>query len=268
MGSWRFLNTGAADGATNMAIDEALLSGVEAGTSPPTVRVYAWEPPTVSIGYSQKASDELDLIKCESWGFGVVRRPTGGRAVLHAGELTYSVAGPSGEPPLGGTIAESYQAIAGALVLGLSELGVVAELAPVATTPRERGGGASPPCFVSAGRFEVVVGDRKLIGSAQRRTERAVLQHGSLLTDDSHAGLADVLLVRRPEEREVVRRALKAKTTDLASLLSRLVGFDEVAGAVAAGFRSAWGVGLEDGGLSQDEKRAVETLATERGTVV
>ena len=136
MNSWRFLNSGRADGATNMAVDEAILEGVGRGSSPPTLRVYAWEPPTVSIGHSQKASIELDLEACGRWGFDVVRRATGGRAVLHAGELTYSVVGSSGEPPLGGSIAESYQAIANGLLLGLTELGVSAELASVATAPK------------------------------------------------------------------------------------------------------------------------------------
>jgi len=117
-----------------MAADEAILEGVDRGSSPPTLRVYAWEPPTVSIGHSQKASVELDLEACRRRGFGVVRRPTGGRAVLHAGELTYSVVGRSGEPPLGGTIAESYKAIADGLLLGLEQLGVRAELAAVAVS--------------------------------------------------------------------------------------------------------------------------------------
>ena len=160
MNGWRFLNTGPASGAVNMAVDEAILAGVTRGTSPPTVRVYAWDPPTVSTGYAQDLSAELDLVACAKSGVGVVRRPTGGRAVLHAGELTYSVVGESGEPPLGASIMEAYGAIAAALVAGLRSLGVSAELAAVPTASRVRGGGASPPCFVSAGRFEIVVDGR------------------------------------------------------------------------------------------------------------
>lgn len=262
MSSWRFLNSGRSDGATNMAVDEAILEGVDRGSSPPTLRVYAWEPPTVSTGHSQKASVELDLEACRKRGFGVVRRPTGGRAVLHAGELTYSVVGRSGEPPLGGTIAESYEAIANGLLLGLEELGVCAELAAVAAAPRGRGE-VAPPCFVSAGRFEIVVAGRKLIGSAQRRSGAAVLQHGSLLTDGTHVQLADVLRVRKEVDRAAIRRTLVSKTTNLAAILSRSLEFEELACAMRVGFERAWGITLGDGTLTERESEAARRLTTE-----
>ena len=262
MSSWRFLNSGRSDGATNMAVDEAILEGVDRGSSPPTLRVYAWEPPTVSTGHSQKASVELDLEACRKRGFGVVRRPTGGRAVLHAGELTYSVVGRSGEPPLGGTIAESYEAIANGLLLGLEELGVRAELAAVAAAPRGRGE-VAPPCFVSAGRFEIVVAGRKLRGSAQRRSGAAVLQHGSLLTDGTHVQLADVLRVRKEADRAAIRRTLVSKTTNLAAILSRSLEFEELACAMRVGFERAWGITLGDGTLTERESEAARRLTTE-----
>ncbi len=260
--SWRFLNTGADGGAVNMAIDEAMLIGVNRGTTPPTVRVYAWDPPTVSLGYAQRVEDELDLEAVGNCGFGVVRRPTGGRAVLHAGELTYSVVGPAGEDPLGRSIMEAYEAIARALAAGLGRLGVEVELAPVATEAMSRDG-ASPPCFASAGRYEIVVGGRKLIGSAQRRVGRGVLQHGSLLTDATHERIADVMLLADDRRRETVRRLLGQKTTHLSALLGRPVGFDEVAAAVRLGFADAWGVSLDEGCLTEAERKVAETLATE-----
>jgi len=261
MNGWRFLNTGPASGAVNMAVDEAILAGVTRGTSPPTVRVYAWDPPTVSTGYAQDLSAELDLVACAKSGVGVVRRPTGGRAVLHAGELTYSVVGESGEPPLGASIMEAYGAIAAALVAGLRSLGVSAELAAVPTASRVRNGGASPPCFVSAGRFEIVVDGKKLIGSAQRRVGRGVLQHGSLLTDERHEDLADLLRID-DGSRDVVRRALRRKTTTLGQLLGRAVAFDEVATAVRLGFEEAWGVVLTEAPLSDGESEESQGLAT------
>lgn len=263
MVSWRFLDTGCADGATNMSIDEALLAGVESGSSPPTVRVYAWEPATVSIGHAQDTSSELDVDKCALLGYGVVRRPTGGRAVLHAGELTYSVVGPSGRAPLGGSIAETYCAIARALLAGIAMMGVEAELAPAETTPRPRRG-ASPPCFASAGRFEIVVDGKKLVGSAQRRSGASVLQHGSLLLDASHAGLADVVRLPTEAERASMKQTLADRTTDLSSLLGRAVGFVEAAQAVRLGFERAWGIALEAGELTEVEKAAAAALATDR----
>lgn len=262
MSVWRFLNTGSRDGATNMAVDEALLACVSRGASPPTVRVFGWVPPAVSIGHSQDPAAEVDVDACERAGVGIVRRPTGGRAVFHAGELTYSVVGPSGPAPLGATITEAYRAIGEALVAGLAALGVTADLEETGTDPGIRRGGASPPCFVSSGRYEVVVGGRKLIGSAQRRLGRGVLQHGSVLIDSRHAGLADLIPSLTVAEREAVRRSLEGRTTTLEGILGRPVAFDEVAAAVRTGFAAAWGVELPEGALTDSEELMVEELAT------
>ncbi|MBM3307120.1 MAG: lipoate--protein ligase family protein [Candidatus Eisenbacteria bacterium] len=258
---WRFLNTGLRDGATNMALDEALLIGAGRGASPPTVRVFGWSPPTVSLGHSQDPAAELDLAACDRAGVGVVRRPTGGRAVFHAGELTYSVVGPSGTPPLGRSIRETYRVIGEAIVAGLSLLGVRASLEETGTDPGLRRGGASPPCFVSSGRYEVVLGRRKLVGSAQRRAGRAVLQHGSVLMDMRHADLAELLASLTGEERAAVRRSLVERTTTLESAVGRPVGFDAVADAMRRGFEAAWGVKLAEGSLTSAEQSLASELA-------
>jgi lipoate-protein ligase A len=262
MAPWRFLNTGRADGMTNMAVDEAILKGVGRGSSPPTVRVYAWDPPAVSTGYAQDVAREIDIAACLRRGVDVVRRPTGGRAVLHAGELTYAVVGLSGLAPLGSTIRETYRAIARALLEGLLELGIEGDLERVGTAAARRGRGASPPCFVSSGRFEIVVRGKKLVGSAQRRVGRAVLQHGSLLIDGTHAGLADVIAVDDEAARRRVRELLRAKTTDLCSILERPVSFDEIARALRTGFERSWGFRLRESGLSEPEEEAARSLAS------
>jgi len=262
MSVWRFLNTGARDGATNMAMDEALLACVSTGASPPTVRVFGWLPPTVSIGHSQDPAAEIDLEACARAGVGVVRRPTGGRAVFHSGELTYSVAGPSGVAPLGATIMEAYRAIGEALVAGLATLGVAASLEETGTDPGVRRGRASQPCFVSSGRFEVVFGGRKLVGSAQRRAGGGVLQHGSLLVDSRHAGLADLLPSLTNAEREAVRRSLDARSTTLEGILGRPIAFDEVAAALRKGFAGAWSIELPEGSLTDAEETLTAQLAS------
>lgn len=263
MSAWRFLNTGYRDGPANMSIDRALLEGVGRGTSPPTVRVFGWSPPTVSTGHAQDVSRELDLRACAEAGVGVVRRPTGGRAVLHAGELTYSVVGRTGEPPLGGSIMETYLAIAGAMVAGLAKLGVKGEIERVGSDGGAGRDEASPPCFASAGRFEIVVGGRKLVGSAQRRSGGVALQHGSLLIDGSHVGLVDLLRIASPERRSRVRESLILKTTDLTTILGRPVGFEDAAAAVRRGFEQEWGVELRPGTLLEAEEEASRVLATE-----
>lgn len=246
-----------------MAVDAVLLSGVEAGTAPPTIRVYAWRPPAVSIGHAQDAGRELDLVECARRGYDVVVRPTGGRAVLHAGELTYSVAGRAGQAPLGCSIAQTYEAVSVALLAGLAELGVAAELAAVSPEDARSRTEPSPPCFVSAGRFEIVVRGRKLVGSAQRRSGVSVLQHGSLLLDGSHVGLAEIVCVASEDQRPALRAALEERTIDLSTVLGRPVSFDEVASALRKGFASRWEIDLVPGGLSERESKAVMTVATE-----
>jgi lipoate-protein ligase A len=249
-----------------MAVDAVLLTGVETGTAPPTIRVYAWDPPTVSMGHAQDPARELDLDECARRGYGVVMRPTGGRAVLHAGELTYSVAGRAGQEPLGASIAQTYEAVSRALLEGLRRLGAGADLAPVSSDRRSRTD-PSPPCFVSAGRFEIVVGGRKLVGSAQRRSGSAILQHGSLLLDGSHVGLADVVRTASGADRAALRSALRARTTDLSSVLGRRVTFAETASAIRAGFEHAWSASLVSGQLSDEESEAVSEFASEYRTV-
>ena len=263
MDAWRFLNTGFRDGSANMAIDEAILEGVAAGSSPRTIRFFGWKPPAVSTGHSQDPLRELDVDACARAGVDVVRRPTGGRAVLHFGELTYAVVGPAGEGPLGRGVLETYRSIADALLAGLRELGVEGELERVGGEPRPTRNGASPPCFASAGRFEVTVAGRKLVGSAQRRSGGAVLQHGSLLLDGSHLGLADLLRIVDVERRRSLRLKLEQKTTDLGSILGRPVEFSEVADAMARGFERAWSARLVRGALSEAENEASLRLATE-----
>ena len=262
MSAWRAVNTGLMNGPANMAIDETLLRGVAEGTSPPTIRVFGWSPPTVSVGHSQNLDRELDLEACRRAGEGVVRRPTGGRAVLHSGELTYSVAGGGVQEGLGRTVMETYLLIARALVRGLGKLGVPAQLSTGSGSARPRGQVATPPCFASAGRYEVVVSGRKVIGSAQRRMGEAVLQHGSLLLDRSHVEIAD--LMRIPERRRAdVRKALEEGTTDLTSLIGRTPTFEETAAAILSGFEDEWEVSLVHESLTREERELAGRLASE-----
>jgi len=183
---WRLLRDGARDGAENMARDEALLDSAERG-SPPTLRLYAWTRPTLSLGAHQPGSD-ADLDACRRLGVDLVRRPTGGGAVLHDAELTYAVAAQVGQGPFPASVIGVYERIAAALVAGLEGLGVSAESA------RTAGAGRSPAdCFARPSSREILVGGRKLIGSAQVRRRGAFLQHGSILIAFDPLRLASVL---------------------------------------------------------------------------
>ncbi len=263
MSVWRFLDTGPASGAFNMAVDEALLEGVAGGE--PILRVYGWEPPALSFGYGQQPWREVDLDKCRAAGIEVVRRLTGGRAVLHWDELTYSVVCREGDPQCGGPISHTYRRIGEALVEGLRLFGVEAALErarPRALRPRERG--VSEPCFSSLARWEVKCGGRKLIGSAQRRVRGAILQHGSLLTGPRHRRLLD-LLPQGAAGGEGARR-LEEGSTFLGEAAAGPIDLRRLPACLAEGFGRCLGVEMRPGQLSSAEgERAAVLMQTQYG---
>lgn len=254
--TWRLLNTGWSDGATNMAIDEAIMLAVAAGKALPTLRFYGWQPPCVSIGYAQSLSREVDLGACRRYGYDWVRRPTGGRAVLHIDELTYSVIAPMGEPRVAGDILASYRRLSSGLVAGLGLLGcqaVQADSAPV------RGQPASSACFDVPSAYEIVALGRKLVGSAQARRRRVVLQHGAIPLEGDVARIGDVLVLSE-QDRKVLRRELRNKAITLDGALGRRVTFQECAEALSHGFAQALNLSLEQGELLPDECVAMGLL--------
>src|SRR5512132_521354 len=224
--AWRLLVTEPLDGATNMALDEAVLRGRVRGSSGPTVRFYGWQPATVSLGYAQLLDDTVDRARCAALGIGLVRRPTGGSAILHEPperEVTYSVVARAGDFPGADDVLETYRVLGQGLAAGLGRLGVAATLVPLA---RERRAGAGLPafCFRRTGAYEIAVGDRKLVGSAQRRQRGAFLQHGSVLLD------ADPDRIRAVFPREADPTS---PLTTLAAALGRPPRFDAVVEALA-----------------------------------
>ena len=188
---WRTLLTAPLGGADNMALDEALMERA-ANTGEWICRVYAWSQPTVSFGRNQAAARHYDLAKLAERGLPAVRRPTGGRAILHHREITYSVAAPLSDA---GGLRESYLLINRLLVSGLGSLGIQLSIAgarPQAMLP------GPIPCFDHPSAGELVAGGRKLVGSAQWRTENSLLQHGSILIDDDQPQLT--ALLREPAD--------------------------------------------------------------------
>src|SRR5262245_42059911 len=181
--AWRLLVTAPLHGPANMALDEALLRSRIRASGPPTVRFYGWRPATVSLGYAQAIDGIVDRARCQALGIGLVRRPTGGSALLHEPperEVTYSVAARAGSCPGRDDVLESYRVLGVGLAGGLARLGVEARLAPLVRGRRDPAG-APAFCFRRAGAYEIAVGERKLVGSAQRRQRGAFLQHGAVL---------------------------------------------------------------------------------------
>jgi lipoate-protein ligase A len=194
---WRILLDGRLSGARNMAVDAAILRAVEAGESPPTLRLYGWTPWCVSLGHFQKPERELDAVALRARGWDFVMRPTGGRAVLHADEITYSLLARRDEAPWCATLGESYDRIGAAWAVALDgyELDMV-KGQPVDRPDRPDRAEAdrpAPPCFVSSARAELAFGGRKVVGSAQRRTRDAFVQHGSIPVTPDHERLVEVL---------------------------------------------------------------------------
>lgn len=205
---------GAHDGTWNMARDAELLADHQPGADP-VLRVYRWAPPCVTIGYNQKLT-AFASEKIRSAGFGLVRRPTGGRAILHANELTYAVVGTSAGPLFGNSLHDAYMRINQALLGFLAELGVVADVSAGESRDAARG----LVCFHSAGRYEIRTGGRKIIGSAQRRQRGVFLQHGSILAGPEHRQLVRFLELE-PQRQASELMALETGTTDLAEITGR-----------------------------------------------
>ncbi|HVE77629.1 MAG TPA: hypothetical protein VNA89_02150 [Gemmatimonadaceae bacterium] len=250
---WRILVTPPLDGVDNMALDHALLDRARSGDEA-VLRIYAWRGPTLSLGRNQPACGLYDVDEARRRDIGIVRRPTGGRALLHHREVTYSVtAAAASAPPR-----ESYARINRLLLDGLRRLGVDAALAPPA--------GAAPPpsaapCFETPAAGEVVAGGRKLIGSAQWRDRDALLQHGSILVDDDQPVVA--ALTRVPVH-------TPPRPATLRNLLGRVPAVSEVAGALRASVAEnedpAVGELAVDDGLAAAARAHAEQYADDRWT--
>ena len=257
--TWRLIVQGEADGATNMAMDEALLTAMAEGASPPTLRLYAWSPPCLSLGRNQPLAD-VDLEACRSAGVDVVRRPTGGWAILHTDELTYSLTLPQDDARAAGGVLESYRCLSEGLLAGLRRLGVEAVQALGQQKPP---GGLTAICFEAPSDYEITAAGRKLIGSAQWRARGGVLQHGTLPLCGDLARIASCLAI--PEaEREVQRRCLRARAITLEEALGRTIAFSEVARALSDGFALALNVTLIPGGLTAQERVVAAELRSSR----
>lgn len=251
---WRLLRHPAADGAWNMAVDEAMARRVGGGAVPPTLRLYAWRRPAVSLGYLQPIRSDGLLTACACHGVAVVRRPTGGRAVLHDAELTYSAAVPLRGSWGGLTVAQSYRRLGEALCAGLARLGIAATLGgPSGPGAGGRGGVA---CFTARHAPAVLVEGRKLIGSAQRRWGDVLLQQGSILLR-FNAALHQRLFPDWPRE------APSRGVIWLADLLGE-GEVDRIERALVAGWQQALGVRLKGGELDREERAAAERLRATR----
>jgi lipoyl(octanoyl) transferase len=254
---WRLLVTPASHGAWNMAIDEAVLEVVGQDQSLPSLRLYAWEPPCVSIGYAQPCADvEMKILNDLGWDW--VRRPTGGRAILHTDELTYSVIAPLNEPRVSGGVLESYQRLSKALLHALHSLDIPAEAHPLKHSGNIQE--SAPVCFQVPSNYEIVVHGKKLIGSAQARRKNGVLQHGTLPLSGDLTRITQVLSFSDEQSRREAALCLLSHATTVETILGYRITWETVAQAFIAGFQSELDVELVRGDISDQEIKRAKRL--------
>ena len=247
----RFIDSGFNDAYTNMAIDEAILHYCKI----PTLRVYGWKPSAISIGYNQNIEKEINIEYCKKNNIYVVRRVTGGKAVFHDKEITYSFILPENNNLLPFEINESYKTIANALVIALKKININAEIRKVPERIKTN------ICFNSSNWYELLVNNKKISGSAQRRMDGKVLQHGPILTDFDYN--KNSLLFNTNDSFDSIIN-LKNRITSLKNELNKIINYDELAEAIKFGFRGNFDFDLVDDSLSEDEIRLADKLSKEK----
>jgi len=244
-----------------MALDEAILEAVGRGESLPTLRFYAWDPPCISLGVAQSIRD-VDLKRLHTKRWDLVRRTTGGRAILHTDELTYAVIAPIDNLHVAGGVLDSYRHLSAGLVAGLQHMGMSVEIEPdKQLTEEERG---NPVCFQAPSAYEITVKHRKLLGSAQVRRRFGILQHGTLPLKGDIARICDVLQFDSEEDRTSAVDALRNRAATVEDLLREPLSWGRATEAMSDGFRQALDLKLESGEPSPGELTRAEDLQRDR----
>jgi lipoate-protein ligase A len=259
---WRIIDSGPGSAAWNMALDEALLLAASKEGFVPTLRFFSWDKPSLSIGSFQK-TEELDLTKVKEAGVPLVRRPTGGRAVLHDAELTYSIACPIPSPHFPSDLLGSYNRIGTCFVRGLKALGIEAGLYPLRRDGKSTPNGHNPLCFSSPSWYEVLIDNKKLIGSAQRRLKSSFLQQGSLLIKLDIPSILSFQQFKDDEARMKAQSGLVQKMTALHEHKSG-IGIEELKSMLVKGFQDEMGAGCSFGEVTEEESSLAGKLLEDK----
>ncbi|TWT14569.1 lipoate--protein ligase family protein [Planomicrobium sp. CPCC 101079] len=231
--TWFFIDSGHCTPAFNMALDEALLNWHSAGKIPPVLRFYGWEPAGISIGFFQKVDGQIDMEGAKNFGIELVRRQTGGKAVLHDCELTYSVIVSEEHPDMPKTVKEAYLVLSRGLFEGYKELGIKAEFAMPKSELAKKG---SAVCFEEPSWYELVIDGKKAAGSAQTRKSGVILQHGSIPLEIDDIKLFDLFLYPNEEVKQRARKAFGNRAVAINDVLPHPISFDEAKAAFKKGF--------------------------------
>ena len=260
---WRLLINSPHDGIWNMALDESILETVARKEVIPTLRLYAWNPYCLSLGQAQSILD-VDQQRLNNNNWGIVRRPTGGKAILHADELTYSICLPQSDPLVRGTVVESYRRLSTALLLALQNMGIKADSKPKSDEDRKKI--PNPVCFEVPSDYEITYHEKKLIGSAQARRAKGVLQHGAIPLFGNITRITDVLKFQDETQRQETASKLFKRATTIQTILNRTISWQEIADAVIEGFEKTLNIYFSDSKLSVVElKRAKDLVRNKYG---
>lgn len=258
--TWRLILTPPARGAWNMAADESILESIGRGASLPTLRLYAWTPACLSLGHAQPFAD-VDVARLRARGWDVVRRITGGRAILHTDELTYSVSGPAENPILAGSVLESYSRLAKALLHAMQSLSLPVEMKEGKADENTK---KNPVCFEAPSTYEITVNRKKLVGSAQARKKEGVLQHGSLPLTGDLTRITQALVFKDESARQNAAARLLERAATVEAVLGSAVDWETAARSVVRAFEAELGIMFERGELSAWELSRSDELVKEK----
>lgn len=255
--SWRVINTGPLPGAHNMAIDESLLCLFNPNTSDPILRIYGWNPPSLSLGRFQKAEDVLDLKRCHADSLPVVRRISGGGVIYHADEITYSIVCSPEQIPLAASVKDSFRILTGFLIEFYQTLGLNASYAVDCASETERLGTRTAFCFAGKESFDILINGKKIGGNAQRRLRNVIFQHGSIpVANRALTGLG-YMDDCSPIYAQTITSLMECGVTDDLSVLTH---------ALIEGFKSCMGGRIHTSQLSYDEQQRYQQLLTVKYT--
>lgn len=254
---WRLITSAPSTGAWNMAKDEAILEAVMEHVVPPTLRLYSWDPASLSIGHAQPVSEvDIDNLKQKQWD--IVRRPTGGRAILHTDELTYSVCAPLDDKHIRGSVIESYRQISKCLLRALELCGVTADAKP--KSDQDRSLSKDPVCFQYPSDYEITHQGKKIIGSAQARKKNGLLQHGSIPLFGDITRIISVLTFESEEKKNNAVHRLMSRATTLEYALGKEISWKDLADAIVSAFEEKLSIQLIRTSLTTDELSRAKLL--------
>ena len=260
---WRVIPFSNSSASENMAMDEAIFRVNQRKDSLPTLRTYSWRPPSISVGYFQKTRDEVDVAACSHYHIDIVRRPTGGKAVLHENDLTYAVIAKELNPLFTPDILGTYRIISGCIADSLSELGIYAEMSVDGRTSGDDS--LKAVCFSSPSHFELLVNKRKICGSAQVRSRGVFLQHGSILLDFDPVKTC-TLLASRDGDRERQIERLRESVTSVYEQTGAEISVEKICHVLQRSFEKKLGIELVEGRLTGEEEALMTRLIKDKYT--